>query len=160
MDGPSVPLSLLRRYECVLPFRDPCPVDLPVVFFLTAACFPDAALLPAARFAPDAGLVSGAAPLTAASAAPSPAGAVLRDGGVWRCSLVSPRPMVTWHIRFCTRNARPIGAGRIRFRDGPPSTNAVWTNSRSTSSSGLLCRAAATAESRARPISSATTLWV
>src|SRR5712671_5972664 len=113
MDGPSVPLSLLCRYDCFLPLWDPCPVDLAVFF---AACFPDAPPL-AARFAPLAGLVSGAVPVAAASAAPaapSPAGEVFRAGGAWRCSLVSPRPMVTWHIRFCTRNARPIGAGRIR----------------------------------------------
>ncbi len=38
-----------------------------------------------------------------------------------------------WLCRFRTRNARPIGAGRIRFITGPPSTKISLTNSRSTS---------------------------
>ena len=53
--------------------------------------------------------------------------------------------IVTWFERLRIRNARPIGAGRIRFIDIPLSTKAVFTTMPAGSSrpaSSLFCRLA------------------
>src|SRR4029078_4126158 len=69
----------------------------------------------------------GAAPLRRGRAASPPgAAATIRVGR-------SATRTVRCAVRFTTRNARPIGSGRIRFCDGPWSAKQALTNSRSTS---------------------------
>src|SRR5262249_1477836 len=72
----------------------------------------------------------------------------------------SESSIVRWLLRWRTRKARPIGAGRMRRSCGPLSTVIFRTTSSSTSSCVSFCSALATAERRVFKMSRAATLRV
>src|SRR5262249_28112572 len=72
----------------------------------------------------------------------------------------SESSMVRWLLRWSTRSARPIGAGRTRRSCGPLSTVIRRTTSWSTSRCASFCSALATAERSVFRIARAATLFV
>src|SRR6266508_6589797 len=76
------------------------------------------------------------------------------------CDEPSESSIVRWLLRWRTRNARPIGAGRIRRSCGPLSTKILRMTRSSTSSCASFCSALATAERRVFKMSRAATLGV